>query len=119
MGIATGLVQVLLMIGGPLAVAALFRARQRLPWSMFAAGAVAFVGSQVVHLPLLWLVGKLLPHPQLAVQCVLLGLLAGLCEEPARWLLFRRWLPKAEGYRDGVLVGLGHGGIESMILGAL
>ena len=59
---------------------------------------LAFVLSQVVHIPLnlgaaqLFSTG-LLPAPAPAVKAWLLplalGLSAGICEEPARWLLFR------------------------------
>ena len=52
---------------------------------------------------------------------VILGLSAGISETLARvlgyWFLFRRKL--AERFEDGVLVGLGHGGIEAMIIGGV
>ncbi len=118
MRVALGLIQALLMIGGPLGLAAYLRARFRLPWSMWAIGAAAFILSQVVHVPLLMLLGPFFPR-NFAAQCVLLGLFAGLCEEPARYLVYRFWLKKARTYEESLLVGLGHGGIESIILGLL
>src|SRR5262249_50697661 len=36
-----------------------------------------------------------------------------------RYLVFTRWLTRAEKYEEGLLAGLGHGGIESIALGIL
>jgi ABC-2 type transport system ATP-binding protein len=116
--LAIGLVQVLFMVAGPLALAAYLRSRWRLPWALWAVGAVGFIGSQVVHLPLVILGGPHAPR-SLALQCAILGLLAGLCEEPARYLVYRFWLRKSERFEEAVLVGVGHGGIESIIFGVL
>src|SRR5260221_468010 len=99
MRLAIGLLQALLMIGGPLVVAALFRGRARLPWSLWAAGALTFLGSLVVHLPILWGLSGHAPR-SLVVQCLVLGLLAGICEETARWLVFKRFLPKSSSFAD-------------------
>jgi ABC-2 type transport system ATP-binding protein len=118
MRVAIGIVQVLLMVGGPLAIAAWLRARWRLPWGLWGAAAAGFIASQIVHLPLLYVV---LPHVpnDLAIQCAVVGLLAGVCEEPARWLVFRYWQRDAKTFEQGVFAGLGHGGIESIVLGLL
>ncbi len=118
MRIAIGLLQVLLMVGGPLAVAAYLRQRWRLPWGLWAAGAAAFVASQIVHIPLLIVVGPRMPA-SFAATCGILGALAGLCEEPARYLVFRYWRKDVTRYEQGLVVGVGHGGIESIIIGLL
>jgi ABC-2 type transport system permease protein len=47
-----------------------------------------------------------------------MGLTAGLCEESARaigYALLRRF----RGFGDGLMLGLGHGGIEAMVLGGV
>ncbi len=118
MKIAAGLIQVLWMVAGPLAVAAILRQRWRVPWSVWGAGATGFILSQLVHLPILWAIGGHYPK-DVAWLAALLGLLAGLCEEPARYLVFRFWLKDARDFRSGVIAGLGHGGIESVVLGLL
>jgi hypothetical protein len=47
-----------------------------------------------------------------------LALTAGICEECARWLAFRRFAPTGEGGRAlALLAGAGHGGVESFVLG--
>lgn len=94
-------------------------------WKIWAAGALTFVLSQVVHIPLnvaVGLIGKtprglgLLPLPLLALAA---GLSAGLCEELARYLMLRYGWKRARGYREALQFGAGHGGIESMIFGVI
>jgi ABC-2 type transport system permease protein len=87
-----------------------------------------FVAAQMVHLPLNeWLadagligpIAKDAPH--FLRTAVILGFSAAICETLARvvgfGLLFR--FRKAENFADGVMVGLGHGGIEAMLIGAV
>lgn len=119
------LVQLPLMIGLPLVVGRQLARRWQVPWRLWAAGALTFVASQVVHLPLNWALGLLgttrglglLPLLPLAIVA---GLSAGLCEEVARFVALRFVMksPKRT-WREAVQFGVGHGGIEAMILGAL
>jgi uncharacterized membrane protein YhfC len=44
-------------------------------------------------------------------------LLAGIFEETARFILFTLILKKARSWKEGVLVGLGHGGMEAILVG--
>jgi ABC-2 type transport system permease protein len=120
-------ISILLMILLPIGVAVLLRRRVQAPWILFAIGTLTFIGSQVVHFPLNDLLMKLhilpktgLTDPAISLlqSSLVLGLTAGLCEETARavgcWLLkkFRR-------IEDGVMLGLGHGGVEAMIFGGV
>lgn len=121
MRLALGILQVLWMVGVPLALAALLKQqrRWRVPWADFGLGAAGFVGSQLVHIPVLFLAAPYLPK-SLGWQCLVLGLAAGLCEEPMRYLVFRRGVtPRDREFPQAVIVGLGHGGIESILLGVL
>jgi uncharacterized membrane protein YhfC len=97
-------------------------------WKLFGAGAVTFLASQVVHLPLVYGLtllfrSGLLPAPpaewSVVFNAILLGAMAGLCEEGARYLAYRWLVPSACSWRDALMVGAGHGGIEAMILGVL
>ena len=119
---------VLLMILLPLGLAIWLRRRFAVPWLLFCVGMLTFVGSQTYHIPLnnwlgnLGLIGEISAEaPDLWRTAVILGLSAGLSETIARvlgfWFLFRRRL--ADRFEDGVLVGLGHGGIEAMIIGGV
>jgi ABC-2 type transport system permease protein len=119
-------VSVLLMIFTPVLLAVLLRRRFSVPWFLFLVGSATFIGSQIVHLPLNeWLADVgLLPSPDSAGElplwrtALILGLSAGLCEELARtvgYALLRRW----RRFEDGLMLGLGHGGIEAMVFGAV
>jgi len=120
-------ITVTLMLLVPVGAAVALRRRFRAPWLLWSAGAVAFFLSQVYHLPLNnWLtdIGLIGPvaagAPDLLRTAVVLGLSAGVCEGLMRaaafWLLNRRGLVGR--WSGGVMVGLGHGGLEAMILGA-
>jgi ABC-2 type transport system permease protein len=120
-------VTVTLMIVVPLLLAIALRRRLRAPWILWTAGAVAFFLAQVYHIPLnnwladIGLIGEIGPNaPNLLRTAAILGLSAGLSEGLMRivtfWWLNRRGL--VERWSQGVMVGLGHGGFEAMILGA-
>jgi uncharacterized membrane protein YhfC len=47
------------------------------------------------------------------------GLSAGVFEEGARYLVYRFWIKDARRWREGVVFGVGHGGAEAILLGAL
>jgi len=118
----------LLMIGMPIALGVWLARKTRAPWSLFGIGAVTFIGSQVVHIPLnagltalfkaVWPAAQ--PQPwHIPFNAVVLGLTAGLCEETARYIGYRWMARKARAWRDALMLGAGHGGTESIILGVL
>jgi ABC-2 type transport system permease protein len=121
-------ISISLMIFLPVTAAVVWRWRYPARWALFGVGMLTFVGSQVYHLPLnnwltdLGVIGPIGPEkPGLLATSLVLGFSAGLSESVARavgyWLLFR-WR-KAEKWADGVMVGLGHGGIEAMTIGGV
>jgi uncharacterized membrane protein YhfC len=95
---------------------------------LFLAGALTFIASQILHIP--FLIGLtalfkngVLPAPaesySLIFNAVLLGLLAGIFEETARYMLFTYIFKTWRSWNEGVTVGLGHGGIEAILTGIL
>lgn len=96
-----------------------FTRRFALSWKLVLAGALTFIASQVLHIPLVFGMNSLLQTLPLPVNAVILGLLAGVFEETARYILFKFILKKARSWKEGILVGLGHGGIEAALLGVL
>ena len=76
-------------------------------------GAAAFVASQVVRVPLLGALGLADAPTGVAVGAAILT--SGLAEEPARWLVLRA-LTRARSWADGVGFGLGHGGVEALLV---
>lgn len=130
MGVLVGtyLFSVALMIGLPVLTAVYWRRKVIAPWYLFCAGMAAFVVSQMYHIPLnngLTEWGVIGPvgagESGLVRTAVVLGLSAALSEGLARiaafWLLFR--FQKAGRWSSGVMVGLGHGGIEAMLVGGV
>jgi len=117
---------VLLMILAPVILAALHRRRFPVPWLLFCAGILTFAASQAVHFPLNhWLAewgimakaGREI-NPPLWQTALIAGLTAGLCEELARvagYAVLRRY----RSLGDGIMLALGHGGIESMVFGGV
>lgn len=95
---------------------------------LFIAGALTFIASQVLHIPVVFGLTTLfsngiIPSPNesilLIFNAIVLGLLAGIFEETARYILFK-WIRKSsDTWQNGVAIGLGHGGIEAILIGIL
>jgi len=127
----------LLMIAMPVLFGIALAQRLKAEWRLFGLGILSFVGSQALHLPFNGLVlgpltkaWRLEPAPGswgLALIGVLFGLSAGVFEESARYVVYRRWVARAHSpdstgrgnWRDGLMLGAGHGGSEAIILGLL
>ena len=88
----------------------------------FCWGALAFVVSQLlIRIPILQLA-----LPQFTWFSMLplypwgyglfLGVTAGLAEESARWITVKCFLKEKQSFEHGLAFGLGHGGIEAMLL---
>jgi len=122
--VAAGLVQYPLMLIFPLLLGLWIRRRYGVSWGIFGAGALTFIASQVVHLPLNWALGLLgggrgVALWPLAAMALVAGLSAGVCEEVARWVVLRAFLKRARGWREALQFGAGHGGAEAIIFGVL
>lgn len=96
-----------------------FTRKFALSWKLVLAGALTFIASQVLHIPLVFGMNPFLQNQTLLVNAIVLGLLAGLFEETARYILFKFILKNTRSWKGGILVGLGHGGIEAVLLGFL
>jgi uncharacterized membrane protein YhfC len=100
--------------------------RLGMTWRLYVVGALTFVASQVVHIPLLigltsLFTQQVLPTPPvqwlLPFNAIVLGLMAGLCEELARWAAYRFVIRKARTWQAALMFGAGHGGLEALIVG--
>ena len=112
----------------PIGVAIAYRHYFNVPWWLFIVGIVTFVGSQVMHIPLNnWLtqLGFITDlskeSSDLWRTALVLGMTAGISETAARAIGFgiiqmKRPLNQKA---DSLFVGLGHGGIEAMLLGGV
>lgn len=116
------LFDVLICFGIPLGGMLLLRKRGEHPGKPFFLGVVAFVISQIVlRVPILQ---KILPNMTwfLVMQQnpwvygIFLGITAGIFEEVARLLFMKYGMKERAELLDGLAFGLGHGGIEAMVL---
>lgn len=107
------------MILLPIVAWIVFTRKFNLSWKLVLAGGLTFIASQIPHIPLVQAIGTDLAKNSFLVYAILLGLLAGIFEETSRYILFKFILKKARTWKEGILVGLGHGGTEALILGVM
>lgn len=126
--IVTYLLNGLLMVALPIGLAILVIRKFGLSWRLFWVGAATFIFSQALHIPFNSLVTpwfnqfQFIALPiviQNLILAVFLGLSAGVFEELSRYVMFRWWAKQARTWSAGLLAGIGHGGIEAIILGAI
>lgn len=118
-----------IMILAPVALGVFLVQRYRTRWGLFATGMVTFILSQVLHIPFNnWVLtplaekaGFMQPEGTLEILAfsLVFSLSAGVFEEPARYLVLKFWAKDARTWKDGMMFGAGHGGIEAMIAGGL
>lgn len=117
-----------LMMAMPIALGVFLARRFKLGWGLWGIGAATFVLSQVVHIPLnigltRLYTDNILPPPPDAwtpfFNPIVLGFTAGLCEETGRYLVYRFWIRDARTWREAVVFGAGHGGVEAILIGGL
>lgn len=110
-------IQFLGMILLPIIAAIIIGRKLKLSWKLFLAGGLTFIASQVLHIPLVLALTKTFLSWGNILYAIVLGLLAGLFEETARYVLYKFILRKVRSWNEGVFVGLGHGGTEAILLG--
>lgn len=110
----------------PFGIMLWLKRRYGVSWRLFGVGVLTFIASQVVHIPLLSAVNRLLiyqlppydvSYAAIFLQAVMLGLLAGLCEETARLAGYWFLKDRAKAFGAALALGAGHGGIESIGVG--
>jgi uncharacterized membrane protein YhfC len=107
------------MILLPIVAWIFFTRKFALSWKLVLFGGLTFIASQILHVPLVIGLGPFMEKNMLLVNAILLGLLAAIFEETARYILFKLILKNSRTWKEGVLVGLGHGGTEALIFGVL
>lgn len=107
------------MIVVPLVAAFYFSRKFNLSWKLFLAGGLTFIASQVLHIPLVVALSTSMQVWNVVTTAIVLGLLAGIFEETARYILYKFILKKSRSWNEGVYVGLGHGGTEAILLGVV
>ncbi|HDR9586216.1 TPA: YhfC family intramembrane metalloprotease [Burkholderia stabilis] len=109
----------LVALFAPALLAAAWRRRTHVPFRVFFYGMLTFFVFQPV-LRLSWqapLFHALARDPRWHLpMLVFAAFTAGLFEECGRWVAFRYLLPKRRDAQAAVMLGLGHGGLEAMLL---
>lgn len=106
-----------------LVLAAWFVGKRKLGfnWSSLGWGTLAFPLSQVARfalvIPLQIAFEEILdPAKAATATMAVMVLTSGLFEESTRWVVLRYWAKNTRRWRDGVGFGLGHGGMEVLLL---
>lgn len=110
----------------PITLAVIFCVKKPESWKPLLFGALTFIVFQVLtRLPIL---GMVLPQKawfevftttQPALYALFLGGTAALFEEGGRFLVISLFLKKQRSTLDGVAFGVGHGGIEAMLIAGI
>lgn len=101
-------------------IAAIYLSRKfKLSWKLFLAGGLTFIASQILHIPLVLALTSTMLSLGIIPYAIVLGLLAGIFEETARYILFKFIRKDSKTWNEGVFIGLGHGGTEAIIFGIL
>ena len=110
-----------LLVGIPVAAVLLLKRKWGFPLSIAFAGAVTFVGSQVLHVPANGLLASAfdMQAQPLIVQAVILGLSAGIFEEVARYIVYRFSQKDVRNWQEATFFGLGHGAVEAILIGVI
>lgn len=118
-------IAIAVMILFPIAMGVWVYRRYRVRWVVFLYGAgIFFVFQMILRIPAMALLGPLLAPALsksrllLAIYLVAVGFSAGLFESVGRWVGYR-WLfrdPALYTWAHGVAYGIGHGGVESILL---
>jgi len=116
----------LLMILIPIGLGIYLTRRFKLGWRLWWIGGAAFILSQIGHIPFNYLLDQLFQRGQLSAppetwrslfNALVLGLSAGLWEEITLYAVYRWWAKDARSWKQGIIVGAGRGGIESILIG--
>ncbi|PEP56805.1 MULTISPECIES: YhfC family intramembrane metalloprotease [Bacillus] len=122
--ITSMIMQLAISVLVPIIVLVYFRKKYHINWKVVGVGVLIFIGfSQILETPFhVFMLGnpttsEILKNPFL--YAIYGGLTAAIFEEAGRFIAFFYLLKKYQEYKDGLAYGIGHGGIESISIGAL
>ena len=117
-------VTLVICFGLPVALVIYFYKKERIALVAVAVGALVFLVTQVlIRIPILSYLATLAWYQQMAANLFIiaffLSLTAGIFEEVGRYFGFKLFLKKHLSWKNGVAFGIGHGGIEAIVLTGL
>ncbi|MBL0385792.1 YhfC family intramembrane metalloprotease [Tumebacillus sp. ITR2] len=112
----------LLGIAFPIILLVYYRRTQKISWKAIGVGALVWIlfsqvlekAMHVYFLQFNQTTVELLKTP--FYYALYGGLAAGVFEEVGRWIGFRYWLKGKRAYNDGIAYGVGHGGVEAVLI---
>ncbi|HYE08596.1 MAG TPA: YhfC family glutamic-type intramembrane protease, partial [Patescibacteria group bacterium] len=121
LSIAFMIVTLLICFLLPAALVVYFYKRHKISLIAVLWGAIVFLVSQVAtRIPLLTILGKQQWYMEMSSNIYLialfLGLTAGLFEEVGRYIVMKFFMKKSLSWKSGIAFGIGHGGIEAMVI---
>jgi uncharacterized membrane protein YhfC len=128
MVVFANLLAILITVVGPFVLAIILIRKYRPGWWLVLVGIGTFIASQAIHIPLLEVIypayqqGKIIPLTSSFYYLglsLLVGMLAGLCEEGSRWVGYRLVKAKGRSWGAALTLGAGHGGTECFIIGVV
>ncbi len=116
-------ISLLVIIGFPLGLAVYFYKKEKISLKAILVGALVFIVFQLLtRIPILSMLNNQEWYRDLSAASLLFsaflvgGFSAGLFEEMGRFLGFRYFLRDKLSWQNGVAFGIGHGGIEALVL---
>lgn len=114
-------ISILLSMGLPIFLVVYYKKNEDISLKYVFFGVLTFIFFQVLtRIPLLTYIGKQPFYQELSKNIVVLafvlGLTAALFEEVGRFLVFKLFLKNNRLWKNGVAFGIGHGGIEAMLI---
>ena len=123
-GALTGMVlEIILSVGFPVGLSIYLYMKKKLTWKAFGIGIFIFilfarVLEKLLHTAMVDADGTSLKWTESPWAFVLYGgLAAGIFEEIGRYIGMKWFLKDKQGYWDGLSYGVGHGGIEAILVG--
>lgn len=114
-------VSLLIAVLMPIALAVYFYRREKISVKVLLIGASVFIVFQLLtRIPLLSYVSTQAWYKSMAsnvtLLAIFLGLTAGLFEEMGRYIAMKYFMKNNLRWKDGLAFGIGHGGIESIVI---
>ena len=105
----------------PVALIIYFYRKHKISLIAVLLGAIVFFVSQIaIRIPLLSILGKQQWYIDMATNIYLialfLALTAGIFEEVGRYIVMKLFMKKSLNWKNGIAFGIGHGGIEAIII---
>ena len=121
-------IAIIIEVGLPLAAGIWLMRKYKSSWVLILTGLVTYALAELIHIPALNGIKTLFSNGTLAspasrwiplVNGLIVGALAGIIENCVRWIGFKVNGKRSDPFRSAVSLGIGHGGLELILVGVL